>query len=87
MSTMDDQDNGEQVLAGVGDSAAPLVWKFGGTSVADHGRLRVVAERMVAARRSGRGVVAVLSAMGKSTDELSAMAYQMSARPPLRELD
>jgi aspartate kinase len=42
---------------------------------------------MVAAQRSGRDVVAILSAMGKSTDELSAMAYQMSSRPPLRELD
>ncbi|HTF52368.1 MAG TPA: aspartate kinase [Pseudonocardia sp.] len=71
----------------VKSSIPPLVWKFGGTSVADHERLRVVAGRMVAASRSGRGVVAVLSAMGKSTDELSAMAYQMSARPPLRELD
>ena len=61
----------------VADSGPPLVWKFGGTSVADHDRLRAVAERMVHAQRSGRGVVAVLS----------AMAYQMSARPPLRELD
>jgi aspartate kinase len=65
----------------------PLVWKFGGTSVSDPARLRAVAERLVAAQRSGRGVVAVLSAMGKSTDELSRMAYQMTSRPPLRELD
>jgi aspartate kinase len=64
-----------------------VVWKFGGTSVADKTRLRAVAERMVKAQRSGRRVVAVLSAMGKSTDELSDMAYQMSARPPLREFD
>jgi aspartate kinase len=49
--------------------------------------LRAVAERMVAAQRSGRGVVAILSAMGSSTDELAEMAYKMSARPPLRELD
>jgi aspartate kinase len=63
------------------------VWKFGGTSVADHARLRAAAERMVAAQRAGHQVVATLSAMGKSTDELSAMAYAMSARPPLRELD
>lgn len=65
----------------------PLVWKFGGSSVADHKRLRAAAERMVAARRSGRDVVAVLSAMGKTTDELATMAHQMSACPPLRELD
>jgi aspartokinase len=42
---------------------------------------------MVAAQRAGHQVVAVLSAMGKSTDELSTVAYAMSARPPLRELD
>jgi aspartate kinase len=64
-----------------------LVWKFGGTSVADHDRIRAVAKRMVAAQRAGHDVVAILSAMGKSTDALSAMAYEMSARPPLRELD
>jgi aspartate kinase len=77
----------EVVRPGSAAPVPPLVWKFGGTSVADHERLRAVAERMVAAQRSGRGVVAVLSAMGKSTDELVTMAYGMSARPPLRELD
>src|SRR5262245_22201292 len=64
-----------------------LVWKFGGTSVADHDRLSAVADRMVAAQRAGHRVVAVLSAMGKSTDELSDMAYTLSERPPLREMD
>jgi aspartate kinase len=70
-----------------GSAAPPLVWKFGGTSVAGPDRLRAVAERMVAAERAGRHVVAVLSAMGKATDELVEMAYGISARPPLRELD
>lgn len=64
-----------------------VVWKFGGTSVADPDRLRAVAERMVAAHRAGRRVVAVLSAMGKTTDELSGLAYQLSGRPPRREMD
>jgi aspartate kinase len=64
-----------------------MVWKFGGTSVVDHDRLRAVAERMVAAQRAGHKVVAILSAMGDSTDALAAMAHEMSARPPLRELD
>jgi aspartate kinase len=68
-------------------AAAPLVWKFGGTSVADPDRLRAVAERLVAAHRQGRGVVAVLSAMGHTTDELVAKAAQLTDRPPLRELD
>jgi aspartate kinase len=64
-----------------------LVWKFGGTSLADLTRLRAVAQRMVAAHRAGYGLVTVLSAMGSSTDELNAMAYAMSMRPQLRELD
>ena len=64
-----------------------VVWKFGGSSVADPPRLRAVAERMVAAQQRGHRVVTVLSAMGGSTDELSSMAYAMSARPQLRELD
>lgn len=63
------------------------VWKFGGTSVADHDRLRAVAQRMVDEHRAGRRVVAVLSAMGKFSDELIDMAYKQSSRPPLRELD
>lgn len=63
------------------------VWKFGGTSVADHDRMRAVATRMVDQHRSGRRVVAVLSAMGKFSDELIDMAYKQSSRPQLRELD
>jgi len=65
----------------------PVVWKFGGTSVADPLRLRAVAERMVTAQRAGHRVVTVLSAMGSSTDQLNAMAYAMSSQPQLRELD
>lgn len=64
-----------------------VVWKFGGTSVADHDRLRAVAQRLVTAQRQGQRVVAVLSAMGNSTDELSELAHRMSALPPKRELD
>jgi len=63
------------------------VWKFGGTSVADAGRLRAVAERLVAARRQGAQVVAVLSAMGGTTDELVRQAYGLSTEPQPRELD
>ncbi|TQM44564.1 aspartate kinase [Pseudonocardia cypriaca] len=64
-----------------------LVWKFGGMSLSDLTRLRAAAQRMVAARRAGHQLVTVLSAMGSSTDELNAMAYSLSARPQLRELD
>src|SRR5262249_46501797 len=60
---------------------------FGGTSVADVDRLRAVAQRLVAAREAGNRVVAVLSAMGDTTDELVRLAHEMSPRPKARELD
>ena len=49
--------------------------------------LRAVAGRLVAARRQGTQVVAVLSAMGGTTDELARQAYDLSAEPQPRELD
>jgi aspartate kinase len=61
--------------------------KFGGTSVADPDRLRSVARRIAAAREQGSRVVAVLSAMGQTTDELVALAHRVSPRPKPRELD
>ncbi|MBA2476667.1 MAG: aspartate kinase [Actinobacteria bacterium] len=61
--------------------------KFGGSSVADTGRLKAVARRLVAARQAGNRVVAVLSAMGDTTDDLVALAHEVSARPNPRELD
>jgi aspartate kinase len=64
-----------------------IVMKFGGTSVADVGRLKAVAVRLVAARNAGNRVVAVVSAMGDTTDELVRLAYEMSPRPAPRELD
>lgn len=76
-----------RVLEIAEESSPVVVWKFGGTSVGDHDRLRAVAERLVAAQRQGNRVVAVLSAMGKSTDGLCELAYQMSALPPRREFD
>jgi aspartate kinase len=64
-----------------------VVWKFGGTSVGDPDRLRAVARHLVAARRRGMQVVAVLSAMGGTTDELVQLAYGLSTEPQSRELD
>ncbi len=64
-----------------------LVMKFGGSSVADTARLKAVAHRLVRAREAGNRVVGVLSAMGDTTDELIALASQMSARPHPREMD
>src|SRR6478672_6897306 len=64
-----------------------IVMKFGGTSVADPERLKAVARRIVVARESGSRVVAVLSAMGKTTDELIDLAQAVSPTPDPRELD
>jgi aspartate kinase len=64
-----------------------IVMKFGGTSVAGPEDIRRAADRIVAARESGSRVVAVLSARGKTTDELVAMAQEVSDRPEPREMD
>jgi aspartate kinase len=64
-----------------------VVAKFGGSSVADAERIKRVAERIVAARRSGDDVVVVVSAMGDTTDDLLELAEQVSPLPPPRELD
>ena len=61
--------------------------KFGGSSVADAERIKRAARRIVAQRDSGRRVVAVLSARGKTTDQLIAMAEEVSPTPDPRELD
>jgi aspartate kinase len=61
--------------------------KFGGTSVADAERLKRAARRIVAARQQGQRVVAVLSARGKTTDELISMAEEVSTTPDPREMD
>jgi len=66
---------------------AVVVQKFGGSSVADVDRIRRVAERVVATRRAGKDPVVVVSAMGKTTDELLALARQVTSDPDKRELD
>src|SRR3954451_8480757 len=64
-----------------------VVMKFGGTSVADAERIKRAARRIVSAREQGHRVVAVLSARGKTTDELIAMAEEVSSVPDPREMD
>ncbi len=64
-----------------------VVQKYGGTSVADADRIRNVAARVVSTIDAGNQVVVVVSAMGDSTDELRALASQLSESPPPRELD
>jgi aspartate kinase len=64
-----------------------MVMKFGGTSVGDTDKIKNVARRLVAAREAGNRVVGVLSAMGHTTDELIALAHQVSDKPHPREYD
>jgi aspartate kinase len=61
--------------------------KFGGTSVADAERIQRAAQRIVGQRERGKRVVAVLSARGKTTDDLIAMAHEVSPAPDPREMD
>src|SRR4029079_5185261 len=63
-----------------------LVMKFGGTSVGDPQKIKDVARRLVDAQAAGNRVVAVLSAMGDSTDDLVRLAYEVSARPTQPEV-
>ncbi len=75
-----------------------IVQKYGGSSMADVAKIGLVADKVVAAKRAGHDVVVVVSAMGKTTDELVALARKISgadgsghdhpaSSPPRRELD
>lgn len=64
-----------------------LVQKYGGSSVADIARIQRVAERVAAAAGQGFRVCVVVSAMGKTTDQLLSMAQEVSPDPARRELD
>src|SRR5438876_735174 len=61
--------------------------KFGGTSVGDTDKIKRVAQRLAVSREQGNRVVAVLSAMGRTTDELIALAHLVSPRPKPRAMD
>ncbi len=67
--------------------AGTVVMKFGGTSVGGPDRLKAVARRIVSAREAGNRVVAVISAMGDTTDELVALAHTISPTPKPRAMD
>jgi aspartate kinase len=66
---------------------ALIVQKYGGTSVADPDRIKAVAEHVAFTKRHGNDVVLVVSAMGKSTDNLIALAEAVSSVRPGREMD
>ena len=66
---------------------ALVVQKFGGTSVGDVDRIKAVSDHIARTIRMGNQVVAVVSAMGKTTDDLVRLANEVSRTHPGRELD
>ncbi|WKA56208.1 aspartate kinase [Planococcus shixiaomingii] len=64
-----------------------VVMKFGGTSVATPEKILEVAKRAIQEKEKGNRVVIVVSAMGKTTDALVALANEISVEPPKREMD
>src|SRR5262244_14252 len=64
-----------------------VVQKYGGSSVADVSKIRLVAARVMRTQAAGHDVVVVVSAMGDTTDELLTLAKQVSPNPDRRELD
>ena len=66
---------------------ALVVHKYGGSSVADAEKIKNVARRIANVREKGIDVVAVVSAMGNSTDQLIDLAHSVSFNPHARELD
>jgi len=66
---------------------AVVVQKYGGSSVGDAEKIKNVAKRIARAKDKGNEVVAVVSAMGKTTDELVELAYLVTDQPGEREFD
>lgn len=61
--------------------------KYGGSSVATIGKIKAVAKRLIKEKKNGRDIVVVVSAMGKTTNNLIALAGELSPSPSKRELD
>jgi aspartate kinase len=64
-----------------------VVQKFGGTSVANATRIMAAARRAIRTKKAGNQVIVVVSARGDTTDELIALAHELTEQPPAREMD
>ena len=64
-----------------------IVMKFGGTSVGSTEKISEVANRVKREKDKGHDIVVVVSAMGKTTDELSNLAFELAESPSKREMD
>ena len=75
------------MTAAAGDAGPIVVQKYGGTSVATPHRILAIADRIAACLPDTPRLVVVLSAMGKTTDELVSLAHQVAGQPQGREMD
>ena len=64
-----------------------IVQKYGGSSVADSGKIKKIAELISKVKHEGIDIAVVVSAMGKTTDSLIELSKQISNEPPKREMD
>ena len=64
-----------------------IVLKFGGSSVADNEKLKIVAQKIIGLHDKGHQIVVVLSAQGKTTDKLIGEAKELSDKTEDREMD
>jgi aspartate kinase len=79
---------GEQSFRGGTEKKLGLiVQKYGGSSVADAARMKAVAARIAGGRDQGHEMVVVVSAPGDTTDDLIALAHQITGQPDEREMD
>jgi aspartate kinase len=79
--------NASRSLGVSNDSRSLIVQKYGGSSLARPEQIQAVADRIAALHKSGTNLIVVVSAMGKTTDQLVELAYKVSATPNRRELD
>ena len=64
-----------------------IVLKFGGSSVSDNINLNIVAKKIIELKEEGNNIICVVSAQGKTTDNLIKEAKELSAIPDEREMD
>ena len=64
-----------------------IVMKFGGSSVADNEKLKIVASKIINMYEKQNSIIVVVSAQGKTTDKLINEAYELSNKPDNREMD
>ncbi len=64
-----------------------IVQKFGGSSVANIDRIKIVAKRILSSKKKNNSIVVVVSALGDTTDELEELAFNITQNPPEREMD